>query len=118
MPAAPSSRPSPKPTGITHALAISRAKHILIVRAGYVPETGFAEAIEDLLRFGKTENQGWLIRGAAARPIEKFLPHLVPPAALLAPRQLCLTVKTPDSPSLAKATRARPARQIRLRAVI
>ena len=33
--------------GLTHALATSRAKHVLIVRAGYVPETGFAEAIED-----------------------------------------------------------------------
>ncbi len=104
--------------GIAHALAASRAAHVLIVRAGYVPETGFAEAIEDLLRFGKAENQGWLMRGAARRPIEKILTHLVRPAALLAPRRLCLNVKTPDFASLVKATRARPAGQIRLRAVI
>ena len=67
--------------GIAHALAVSRAAHIFIVRAGYVPETGFAEAI-DLLRFGKAENQGWLMR-ARGRPIEKILPHLVRPARCL-----------------------------------
>jgi hypothetical protein len=104
--------------GLAHALAASRAKHVFIVRMGYVPETGFAEAVEDLLRFGKAENQGWLIRGAAERPIERLLPHLARPAALLAPRQLCLNAKAPDFASLVKATRARPARQIRLRAVI
>jgi hypothetical protein len=104
--------------GIADALPLARAAHLLIVRAGYVPETGFAEAIEDLLRFGKAETQGWLLRGEAERPIEKILTHLVRPAALLAPRRLCVGVKSPSLAALAKATRARPARQIRLRRVI
>lgn len=104
--------------GIADALPLARAAHLLIVRAGYVPETGFAEAIEDLLRFGKAETRGWLLRGEAERPIEKILTHLVRPAALLAPRRLCLGVKAPSLTALAKATRARPARYIRLRRVI
>ncbi len=104
--------------GIADALPLARAAHLLIVRAGYVPETGFAEAIEDLLRFGKAETQGWLLRGEAERPIEKILTHLVSPAALLAPRRLCLGVKSPTLAALAKATRARPASHIRLRRVI
>jgi hypothetical protein len=104
--------------GIAAALPIARAAHLLIVRAGYVPETGFAEAIEDLLRFGKAETQGWLLRGAAERPIEKILTHLIRPAALLVLRRLCLGVKAPSFAALAKATRARPATQIRLRRVI
>jgi hypothetical protein len=103
--------------GIADALPLARAAHLMIVRAGYVPETGFAEAIEDLLRFGKAETRGWIIRGDAERPIEKILSHLVRPAALLAPRRLCLSVKTPTFAALIKATRARPARHIRLRRV-
>ncbi len=104
--------------GIADALPLARAAHLLIVRAGYVPETGFAEAVEDLLRFGKAETRGWLMRGDPARPIEKILTHLVQPAALLAPRKLCLGVKAPGFAALAKATLARPAPHIRLRRVI
>jgi hypothetical protein len=104
--------------GIADALPLVRAAHLLIVRAGYVPETGFAEAIEDLLRFGKAETQGWLLRGEAERPIEKILSHLIQPAALLAPRRLCLGIKAPGLAALAKATRARPARHVRLRRVV
>ena len=104
--------------GIAAAFPLARAAHLFLVRAGYVPETGFAEAIEDLLRFGKAETRGWLLRGEPARPIEKILTHLVQPAALLAPRRLCLNVKAPSFTALAKAVRARPATRIRLRRVI
>lgn len=103
--------------GIAGALPLVRTQHLLIVRAGYVPETGFAEAIEDLLRFGKADTRGWVIQGEAGRPIEKILPQLIRPAALLAPRQPCLDVKAPSFSALVKATRARPARHIRLRRV-
>jgi hypothetical protein len=103
--------------GIADALPLARAPHLLIVRAGYVPETGFAEAIEDLLRFGKAETRGWVIRGDAESPIEKILMHRIRPAALLAPRRLCLNVKAPTFTALVKATRARPARHVRLRRV-
>lgn len=103
--------------GIAAALPLTRAPHLLLVRAGYVPETGFAEAIEDILRFGKADARGWVIRGDAARAIEKVLPQFIRPAALLAPRELCFDVKAPSFATLVKATRAGPARYIRLRRV-
>lgn len=103
--------------GLAAALRLVRAGHLLIVRAGYIPETGFAEAIEDLLRFGEAEARGWTIRGDAAGRSEKLISWLTRPAALFAPRRLCLDVKAPGFAALVKATRARPARHIRLRRV-
>jgi hypothetical protein len=104
--------------GLGRALALSRVGHLLIVRAGYIPQAGFAEAIEDLLRFSKADARGWLLRGMAERPLEKILPHLAQPAGLLAPRALCLDVKTPTFANLVRATHARPAARLTLRRVV
>jgi hypothetical protein len=103
--------------GMQAALPLTRAPHLLIVHAGYVPETGFAEAIEDLLRFSKAGDRGWLLRSAPEKPHEKILPRLAPPAGLLAPRALCLGVKIPTFANLVAAVRPKSATRLNLRRI-
>lgn len=100
------------------ALALGRAADLMVLYAGYVPEIGFVEALEELLRSRHSEEHGWLIRAAPGNGIARVLPSLAPAVGLLAPRRLCTDVAIPSFANLIKATQARSATRLRLRRIV
>ncbi len=100
------------------ALALGRAADLVVLYAGYVPEIGFVDALEDLLRSRRSEEHGWLIRAAPESGIARLLPSVAPAVGLLASRRLCTDVAIPSFANLIKATRARSATRLRLRRIV
>jgi hypothetical protein len=100
------------------AMAFARGSDLLILHAGYVPETGSMEAIGDLVAFGHSSRHGWLLREAPANPAERLLPALSRAAGLVVARELCTGVKAPSFAKLLQITRARAAPGLHLRRIL
>jgi hypothetical protein len=74
---------------LRHAIALVRADHLMIFRAGYVPEAGFFEAVEDCLGFAETRDRAQSLRAAPENFAERLFPQLAPVVGLIAKRALC-----------------------------
>jgi hypothetical protein len=103
---------------LRRALTLGRAGDLLILHAGYIPEPGFIEGVEDLLGSPGAADRGWLLRTAPENLVERLFPGLTPAAGLIAGRGLYGKVAYPSFANLLKATRARSAARLRLRRVV
>lgn len=103
---------------LRRALALGRAGDLLILHAGYIPEPGFIEGVEDLLGSPRGEERSWLLRTAPENFFERLFPRLAPAAGLIAGRGFYDDVAQPSFANLLRATPARPASRLRLRRVV
>ena len=101
------------------ALALVRAEDLLVLRPGYVPETGFIDEIEDLLAEGAIRG-GRRVYAAPATYWQRLIPALLPVVGLIAPVPACRAAGDSGALSLEtllRATRARAALRARARRV-
>lgn len=103
---------------LRQALALARGSDLLILHAGHVPETGWVEAVGELLASGQMAERGFLLRASPDTAAERFFPALAPAIGLIASRKICASVKAPSFARLVKATRARPSQRINLRRIM
>ncbi len=104
---------------LRRALALVRSEDLLVLRPGYIPETGFIDEIEDLLA-GGTGHGGRRIYAEPATYWQRLIPALVPVVGLIATVESCRAVGDSGALSLetlVRATRARKALKTRARRV-
>lgn len=104
---------------LRRALALVRAEDLLVLRPGYILETGFIDEIEDLLAEGALRD-GRRICAVAGTYWQRLIPALLPVVGLVASVESCRAVNDGGAQGLAtliRATRARTPLQTRARRV-
>jgi hypothetical protein len=92
------------------AVAHARRPLLLVLRAGFAPEAGFVEEIEDLAALLPTT--ALLMRATPQSGVARLIPQLAPVAGLVMPAARCV-----GAPGFAGLVRtAGPTRQLRSRA--
>jgi hypothetical protein len=71
------------------ALEAARGPQLMLLHAGYVPEAGFFEEVEDLLAADLPKTGGVILRAAPETLLERFFPRLAPAAGMIVARSLC-----------------------------
>lgn len=100
------------------AIEAARAADLMFLRAGYVPQAGFFEEIEDLPSLRqKPELVAWSLKAAPVTFYERMFPGLAPAVGFIAGRSLCAATEIASFQQLRKAVGARKALQGRLRGI-
>ena len=94
------------------ALAAARGPRVLVLRAGCVPEQGFAEELADFLRSDPADCA--LLRQMPARGLARILPSLAPVAGLVGAQSAMLEAGRRSLADLARTLH--PSRVFRCRA--
>lgn len=105
---------------LRRALDIVRAEDLLVLRPGYVLETGFIDEVEDLLVQG-AKRGGRRVCAAPESYWQRLIPSLAPVVGLIAPvslyRQVGASGRALDFNEFIRATRSRAALRTRARRV-
>ncbi len=97
---------------LSEGLKLTRGPHLLVLRAGRVPEPGFIEEIGDFLARSDAA-RGALMREAPETFLARTFPGLAPAVGLVAARQRMIDAQAQDLAGLVRALR--PALTLRAR---
>lgn len=103
---------------LRRAIAAARAANLMVLRAGYVPQAGFFEEIEDLLNMHEGKDRwGTAVKTAPVNFYERICPALAPVVGIIASRSLCANAKIESFQQLRHAVDARKTLRGRLQRV-
>lgn len=93
--------------------AALRGALAFVIRAGAMPEPGFVEELDDLLRDG---GRAALMRAAPVSFAQRLLPNLAPVSALVVARDVLVSGRAPTFAALVRLARPAPTLRTRARA--
>jgi hypothetical protein len=105
---------------LRRSLAEARSSDVMILRAGYIPESGFLEELEDVMSLGLQPGPSSgprLMRAAPETLIERLWPGRAPVVGLLAPQALCQAAASPTFATLHTALKPRQTLERRMRRI-
>ena len=89
---------------LEEAVAAARGPWLLILQAGFAPQSGFAGEAEDFIAAG--QRLPGVLRQEPAGFFTRLAPHLAPPAAILLTKEMLLDPAAKDLVALARAAGA------------
>jgi hypothetical protein len=102
---------------LRRAVVAARTDDLMFLHAGYVPQAGFFEEIEDLLNIHRLDQTARVLKAAPVTFYEQMLPGLAPAVGFIAGRRLCAAAERSSFQELRRAAGARKALQGRLRRI-